>query len=174
LTTVGAQINASMGVQGTFCVLLRSQVYNLLGHLALDRARQIHALGQRLALHYDLPATLPEGDSELETFIQADFDKVRHDLPALEPAFAWHNTTPDLVSRGLAFEVPGLVNIYSASFIKEIPCYSDSNTRYSVEKFKRIIDAQERSVMHMLFHPLNWIAGSESMIEILSATWKYI
>jgi hypothetical protein len=169
-----AEINASMGVQGTFCLLLRSQVYNLLSHSALECAREIHSLGQRLALHYALPPAIPPDDAGFAELIRADFEVVRSNLPEVEPAFAWHNTTPEVIRRGLALEVPGMVNIYSAHFIKEIPYCSDSNMRYSVEEFERIIDASERPVLHLLFHPLNWIAGGSHMIEILSKTWAYI
>jgi len=169
-----AQINASLGVQGTFCLLLRSQIYNLLSHWALSCVREIHALGQHLAFHYALPPTIPDSDDKLAALIMADFDIVQRHLPEIEPAFAWHNTTPELINRGLRFQVRGLVNIYSAHFIRDIPYYSDTCMRYSVAEFKKIVAQEDHPVLHLLFHPLNWVAGGSNMVEALAATWKYI
>jgi len=47
-----AKINHSLGVQGTFCVLLRSQIYNILSYWGLKIANEIIGLDQNLALHY--------------------------------------------------------------------------------------------------------------------------
>ncbi|MCK4394327.1 hypothetical protein KAX17_15610 [Candidatus Bipolaricaulota bacterium] len=169
-----AEINASMGVQGTFSVLLRSQVYNLLSHWALSQVKKIHALGQHLAFHYALPPTIPTSDGEFAALILADFDIVQRHLPEIEPAFAWHNTTPELISRGLHLVVPGLVNIYSAYFIKDIPYYSDTYMRYSVAEFEKIIARENCSALHLLFHPLHWVAGGRDAFEALVRTWPYI
>jgi hypothetical protein len=169
-----AQINASLGVSGTFCLLLRSQIYNLLSHVGLDYARRIHASGQRLALHYALPPALPSDINSLAEMIKADFEIVRSNLPEIEAAFAWHNPTPEVMNHKPPVEVPGLVNIYAAEFIRDIPYRSDSNMRYSVEEFENIINIVERPVLHLLLHPLNWIAGGTSVIDILSKTWPYI
>jgi len=169
-----AEINTSMGVQGTFSVLLRSQIYNLLSHWALSCVQEIHALGQHLAFHYALPPTIPTSDEEFAALILADFDIVQRHLPKIEPAFAWHNTTPELISRGLHLEVPGLVNIYSAHFIKDIPYYSDTYMRYSVAKFEKIITQEDHPALHLLFHPLHWVAGGRDAVEALVKTWPYI
>ena len=169
-----AEINASLGVQGTFFLLVRSQVYNLLSHWSLNDVREIHALGQHLAFHYALPPTIPACDNELAAFILADFDTVQSDLPELEPVFSWHNPTPELIKRGLHLKVPGLVNVYSARFIEDMPYYSDSNMRYSVADFETIIGQENHPALHLLFHPLNWVAGGADMLEILATTWQYV
>ena len=169
-----ARINASMGVQGTFCLLLRSQIYNLLSHQSLDCAQEIRSLGQRLALHYQLPRTIPPSDDALTTLIHADFDILHHHLPDAEPAFAWHNPTPEVFQRGLHFYPPDLLNIYSARFIKDIPYFSDSNMRHTVAEFEGVIRSGDHSDLHLLFHPLNWVCGGSSVREIFSRTWPYV
>ena len=50
-----ARINAAMGISGTFFVLLRSQVYNLLSEESLDCIDQILILGQNLGFHATFP-----------------------------------------------------------------------------------------------------------------------
>ncbi len=169
-----AEINQSLGVRGTFCVLLRSQIYNLLSHYGLEAVRRLLALGQRVAFHYAPPPTLPASDEELAALIRADFEVVRRDLPEIEPAFAWHNPTAELIARGLHLNVPGLVNLYSEPYIQTIPYYSDSNLRHSVADFEAILSKSGHVALHLLFHPLNWVAGGRTMLEVLGRTWTYI
>jgi RimJ/RimL family protein N-acetyltransferase len=169
-----AEINQSLGVRGTFCVLLRSQIYNLLSHYGLEAIRRVLALGQRVAFHYAAPPVLPASNEELAALIRADFEVVRRDLPELDPAFAWHNPTPELITRGLRLNVPGLVNLYSEAYVKTIPYYSDSNMRHSVADFEAILSRNGHAALHLLFHPLNWVAGGRTMLEVLGRTWTYI
>jgi RimJ/RimL family protein N-acetyltransferase len=169
-----AKINQSMGVRGTFCVLLRSQVYNLLSSYGLEGAQQLLALGQRVAFHYAAPPILPAHNEELAALIRTDFEVVRRDLPQIEPAFAWHNPTPELLTRGLHLSVPGLVNIYSEAYTKTIPYYSDSNLRHSSADFEAILRRNGHAALHLLLHPLNWVAGGSTMTEVLGRTWRFI
>lgn len=169
-----AEINQSLGVRGSFCVLLRSQIYNLLSQDGLQVIRRLLALGQRVAFHYAAPPVLPASNEELAALIRADFEVVRHELPEIDPAFAWHNPTAELIARGLGLQVPGLVNLYGEAYIKTIPYYSDSNMRHSVADFEAILSRNGHATLHLLFHPLNWVAGGRTMLEVLGRTWTYI
>jgi len=169
-----AEVNHSMGVHGTFCLLLRSQVYNLLSDWAIEYAGKIRGLGQHLAFHCTVPSTVPASDQELARQVLTDFETVRRYLPEVEPAFSWHNPTPGLVERGQHFEVPGLLNLYGPRFVKDIAYYSDSNMRYSATRFEEIIGQNDDAALHLLFHPFNWIGGGSTMLEVFAATWKYI
>jgi len=68
-----ARINASLGVRGTFFVLLRSQIYNLLSHWALDQVKEILASGQRVAFHCALPASIPANHESMASIVFNDF-----------------------------------------------------------------------------------------------------
>jgi hypothetical protein len=169
-----ARINRSLGVSATFFLLLRSESYNLFSPWGLDSARRLYALGQRLAFHYVAPSVLPVGDDELAARILEDFEVVRRELPEAEPVFSWHNPTPELMSRGLTLRVPGLVNAYSTRFVKQIRYFSDSNMRYSVDEFEKILAEGGHRRLHLLFHPDHWIPGGANIVEILGATWQYV
>ncbi len=169
-----AEVNHSMGVQGTFCVLLRSHVYNLLTHWSLQLARRIRDLGQHLAFHCTVPSPLPASDEELAGHVLADFETVRRYLPEVEPAFAWHNATSGMIERGRNLEVPGLLNLYSRRFTQDIAYFSDSNMRYSVQELEDIIEKEDHAALQLLCHPINWVAGGRNMLEVMAATWTYI
>jgi hypothetical protein len=102
-----------------------------------------------------------------------DFEIVQRHLPAIEPAFSWHNPTPNLLRRSAALVVKGLMNVYGDSFVKQMSYYSDSNMRYSVANFEQIIREQHQP-LHLLFHPINWIIGGDDMADVLARAWQYI
>lgn len=169
-----AEVNAELGVQGTFCVLLRSQIYNLLSDRSLSVVESIAALGQNLGLHASVPSTLPD-DGTVEARIRADFECVRYNCSVVGAVCSWHNPTPEILERYLASpRVAGLVNTYSASFVREIAYYSDSNMRHSVEDFMRLVGEGGLACMQLLLHPLNWVAGGHSMRDVFSGTWPYV
>jgi hypothetical protein len=169
-----AEVNAELGIQGTFCVLLRSQIYNLLSDRSLSALEKIAALGQNLGLHGSVPPALPD-DNAVESRIRADFECVRYNCAVVSAVCSWHNPTAEVLERYLGRStVGGLVNVYSESFVREIPYYSDSNMRHSVEDFMRLVGDDGAPCMQLLLHPLNWVAGGQSMRDVFSGTWPYV
>ena len=169
-----AEVNAELGIRGTFCVLLRSQIYNLLSDRSLSALEQIAALGQNLGLHASVAPTLPDNGA-VESSIRTDFEFVQYNCSVVSAVCSWHNPTPVVLDRYLASPtIGGLVNAYSASFVREIPYYSDSNMRHSVEDFMRLVGEGGSPCMQLLLHPLNWVAGGQSMRDVFSGTWPYI
>lgn len=168
-----AKINHSLGISATFCILLRSRLYNMLCSLSLDRAGEIHDLGQHIALHFFLPSENQSNYHVLEDMILADYHTLKQYLPELEPVFSWHNPTRELLQRGLELELPGFINCYHSRYFKEIPYYSDSLIRYSVDEFRDIISRHNSSAMQLLIHPDHWIPGGSNFLETMSANWIY-
>jgi hypothetical protein len=167
-----ARVNAALGVSATFCVLLRSQIYNLLSSWSLELVEQIHGLGQHLGLH----ATTSKSEIDaMETELRADFNFAKRNLPMMSEVFCWHNPTPEALQLSTPFErMAGLVNAYGARFTRDIAYFSDSNMRNSVEGFLSHVESAEHPAMQLLFHPFNWVAGGGSMREILARTWPYV
>lgn len=169
-----AEINRSLGVAGTFCILLRSHIYNPLSAWSIDAVRRLRECGQHVALHYAAPPRLPASDGELAKLILSDFEVLRGSVPDLLPAFAWHNPTPELIERGKALEVPGLVNLYGGRFVNDMVYVTDSNMRHSVAEFSDLLTSGRHAQLHLLFHPLIWVAGGRTMLEVFSNAWRHI
>lgn len=169
-----AAINRSLGIVGTFCILLRSHIYNPLSSWSIDEIRKLRDFGQHVALHYAAPARLPTSDGELAKLILCDFEVLRGSVPDLLPAFAWHNPTAELIERGFALEVPGLVNLYGARFVKDMAYVTDSNMRHSVSEFRDLFAKGRHLQLHVLFHPMIWVAGGRTMLEVFSNAWPHI
>ena len=169
-----AEINRSLGVAGTFCILLRSHIYNPLSAWSIDEVRKLRDCGQHVALHYAAPARLPASDAELVKLILSDFEVLRGSVPDLLPAFAWHNPTAELIERGQRLEVPGLVNLYGARFVTDMAYVTDSNMRHSVAEFATLMASGRHARFHLLFHPLIWVAGGRTMLDVFARAWTYI
>jgi hypothetical protein len=167
-----AEVNAGMGVEGTFFVLLRSQVYNLLTPWSQRVVERIHELGQRLALHAIINPLAPD---EVESRLQDDFEFARRNLPCLSPVFSWHNSTPEVLARTAPLEqFAGLINAYSVRFTKNIMYYSDSNMRHSADEFFQLVSARQETALQLLFHPLIWVIGGANMGEVFASAWQSV
>jgi hypothetical protein len=167
-----AQVNAELGVAGTFFLLLRSQVYNLLSEKTLSIARQIAGLNQHIGLHFAPVESAPE---PLEERLREDHRILSAALPGASPVFAWHNPTPEILSRHESMpKVAGLINAYSAGFIREISYYADSNMRHPVETFLQVAGQEGPPVLQLAFHPLNWVIGGSNMLDVFSGTWQSV
>jgi len=170
-----AEVNAELGVQGTFFLLLRSQIYNLLSEPSLETATRIRGLGQHIGFHFPLTPVLLAEDGLLDAGLQADFEIVRSNLPMVSSVCSWHNPTSEGLERYVRCPMKGgLVNVYSAPFFREIAYYSDSNMRHPVEAFMGFVGQDQPAAMQLVLHPLNWVAGGSSMGDVFSRTWPYI
>lgn len=166
-----ARLNQERGVSATFCFLLRSPLYTLAAAETLENIDAVLACGQRVALHFAFTAA-PGGDTaEIASLVVRDYDIARRIVPAMSPAFSWHNPSlaPGLIDRCLDLEVPGLVNLYSRRFCRDTLYKADSNWRYSLEEWRQIAGAGHRR-MQLLFHPFQWMARGRSMEEVLAKT----
>jgi hypothetical protein len=167
-----ARINAELGVQGTFCILLRSQVYNALSEWSRNLTVQIHKLGQHIAMHATAERLAID---DLESDLRSEFEFTRRSLPMLGPVFSWHNPSPELLELCSSMnEMAGLTNIYATRYTRDINYLSDSNLRHSVDAFLRAVSSGEKTPLHLLLHPFNWVAGGDNMREVFTGTWQTV
>ena len=169
-----AEINASVGVQATFFLLLRSEAYNLLSSRSAEHVERIRSSGQRIGLH--LPCANAEKTSEAEAraWVQSEYELLQRVVPDAEPMFAWHNPTIPWLAKFGALEVPGLLNAYHPRLTKDCLYRSDSNLRNSPADFAAIFDRSDVARLHWLIHPFNWVAGGRDMADILVGTMGHV
>jgi hypothetical protein len=170
-----ARLNASLGVNGTFCVQLRSPLYNLAAADTRASLREMLSHGQRIALHFTFESPPSEDPREIAALVGRDFALARELVPDMSPIFSWHNPSlaPGLIERCLDLEVPGLLNLYSRALVKETPYFSDSNWRYSISEWRQIAVAGHQR-LQLLFHPFQWLAGGTDMKDVLAKTFAQV
>ena len=168
-----AEVNAALGVAGTFFLLLRSPVYNLLSYASQPYLQRLQQLGQRLGFHVAPPLDGPVTAESMAGVVRDEFDLVARHVSGIEPVFAWHNTTPAILELGLDLDVPGLVNAYSRKLFKEIPYHTDTGMRYTVAEW-RAIAGSDAPAMQLLFHPELWVGNSATVVGALARTWPHV
>jgi hypothetical protein len=168
-----AGVNAAEGVQGTFFVLLRSPVYNLLSYDSQGALERLLELGQRLGLHVAVPDPLPASDTALAELVRSDFDMAQRQVRTLDPVYAWHNTSPELLDRGLTLEVEGLVSAYSELLFRQMPYRSDTGMQRTPDEWKALM-REGHDAMQLLFHPELWVGGGFSPTVALARTWPLV
>jgi hypothetical protein len=159
-----AELNNGLGIAGTFFVQVRGQLYNVFEEHETARVRRLRSLGQCVALHY-------VGDNAAE--VLEDFELLLRVEPNLDRAFSWHNPT-EAFFAGPEVDVPGLVNVYGDRFFRAMPYLSDSVHRVSVAELESALASETSSELQLLLHPVNWIAGGSSGIEILIRGWTRV
>lgn len=158
------RVNAELGVTGTFFVLLRGHAYNPLSRTSIERFSELASLGQRLGLHVAAGS---------EASLASDFEYLASQLP-LDRVFSWHNPTAELIETYRQLEVvDGLTNVYSKRFLDEALYRSDSNFTNTYDELVAAFEGRARSV-HLLIHPINWVAGGASMIEVFENAWPFL
>ena len=167
-----AETNAALGVRGTFFVLLRSEIYNLLSPWSVNRIRELERLGQEVALHYLEPPGAQSDD--LAGRVREDFETVRREVPTLGRVVSWHNPSERLLSLRGEGMVGGLVNAYSTAFTTESLYLSDSNLRHSVEVLEAAFANAPTRDVQLLLHPINWVVGGCSVADVLAGAWRYV
>jgi hypothetical protein len=78
--------------------------------------------------------------------------------------FVWHNPPPDNLLNEI--EVPGMINAYSDSFVRNMFYISDSVFRNTPENFLKALKKQR--LIHMLLHPIIWMSEQDNMISLMS------
>ena len=164
-----AELNHELGVGGTFFIQVRAQLYNVFAQHETARIRRLRSLGQRIALHY-----VGGGKSDVGVAgVLADFELLKRVEPKLDPVFSWHNPTQAFFEDP-ELQVPGLVNVYGERFFQDMPYFSDSVHRVSVDELVSAVVNEKSSEFQLLLHPVNWIAGGASGIEILIRGWSRV
>lgn len=159
-----AAANARAGVTGTFFVLLRSQVYNLLSARNLDALQAIHGAGQRVGLHAHYP-----DDGDVAQILRDRDLCARCTGLDFEAGIAWHNATTEQLDRPNPLSESGLACTYDKRIFREATYLSDSNMRHPVETFLAL-EPESTPHVQWLTHPINWVLGGTDMQQVLTRT----
>lgn len=152
-----AAIEAECGVRSLYLYLLNSPLYNPLSDLHRRHIAKIAELGHGVGVHIDFPhggVTDPVGE------VCRTIELAQRTFPFVKPIFAWHR--PNSLTKPLiSVEIPGLVNLYGAAFIKQALYMSDSNMRHKAEAFAAAARSGLYPKLNFSLHPVYWTAERE-------------
>lgn len=159
-----ARIEADLGVQSTYCVLLTSSLYNPLEGSQRDALREIDSLGHEVALHFSTheywSADAPPEEATLEARVAEERDILETVVPPTETV-SFHRP-PSWV---LDYDFDSFQNTYAPAYFSDIGYVADSSQRWR-EDPPPMGDLPDR--LQILTHPGLWgddDAGFEQRVE---------
>lgn len=173
LALEAAEIDSRYRVKATFFFLVRSHVYNLFARRNLDVLDQVAGHGHTIALHCALPPAAPDSEADLAKLVHDDLALGRLAFPRMAGLFAWHTVPAPFFERWRALSVPGVANAYDDRYFSRVAFVSDSNARHSADDLQDLFRCGIHRKVQLLLHPMIWMCGGATMIEVLSNAWKY-
>lgn len=159
-----ARIEATLGVQSTYCFLVTSPIYNLLEVEHTRAIAEIDALGHDVALHCNTHHYWDEQPSTdtLTAQVRAECDVLATLLGAAVETVSFHRPPEWVLDRDFA----GFENTYQPAFFSAITYRSDSR-----QKWRREVPFPEGHPerLQLLIHPELWGDRPRSMDAIVSA-----
>lgn len=149
-----ARIEADLGVQATYTVLLTGPHYNAFEAEVREQLRQISSLGHALALHLDATWHSIASEAELEKAVEQERKILEHLIGVRVKAFSFHNTTEFTLSCR-ADSYGGLWNAYAGRLQDELSYVSDSNGYWRFRTWDELLD-EDASFVQVLTHPEWW------------------
>ncbi len=160
-----AQVNADLGVRGTFFFLTDSPLYNLFAASSRAALERVAALGQDVGLHVRCAPHAPDADA-----LRRHYAALRLAAPEAIPAIAWHNPPEELAPLNRIADSAGFTSAYAPRWFAPGRYLSDSNLRHSPLGLLQAAQACPSPILQVLLHPLNWVEPSSTIEEILTRT----
>jgi hypothetical protein len=145
-----AELDAEAGIGSTFFLLLTGE-YNCFAEEGVGHVRAILALGHEVGLHYD---------GGLFTRLGLDpAGAARRQIALLEEVFgirvgAMSAHMP--MRSGVAFGLPGVINVYDRRYIADMTYVSDSVQQWRHGVVTALAETHRH--IHLLTHECNWSA----------------
>lgn len=148
-----ARLEADEGVRATYCFLLTSPLYNLLGRECRDHVDEIASLGHEVALHFSTheywPADEPPDEDALAAAVARELSVLEALGDGVEPVVSFHIPPEWVLDR--AFD--GFRSTYAPAYFGDVGYVADSTQRWREEPPE--LDWQPGAVQ-VLTHPGLW------------------
>ena len=156
-----ARLEADLGVETTYCVMLTSPAYDVLE--CVDTLETIQSLGHDVELHFDPHFYWSErpGTETLESTVRAERETLQRLLGTPVDVVSFH-MPPEWV---LGAEFEGFVNTYGPRFFEDVTYVSDSRQKWRTET---PFDEDLPDRVQALVHPGLWTDEGRPMAEIVA------
>ncbi len=153
-----ANIENEEGIQSTFFLLLKTDMYNVASYKSLKYIREIIALGHNIGLHFDECAYDNKDDLEKKILDEA---KILSEICEERVRFvSMHRPSKEILESDL--DIPEMQNSYSKIFFKEFKYLSDSRRNWR-EPVEQILESEVYPRLHILTHPFHYHESDMSL-----------
>lgn len=161
-----AQIEANLGVQATYYVMLRSPVYNVFARFNHQFVEKILALGHHIGLHYD-EGFYPTKESSLQSLVETEVSILEKMFGVSIESVSFHQPSKAIIEN--KFTLSNYINTYDKVKLKEFHYLSDSNKIWKDVDPLTLFQQKIYPKIQLVIHPLWWVAQYEESTEL---TWN--
>lgn len=147
-----ADVEAELGVQSTYCVLLSSPLYNPLDGEHAAKIEEIDSLGHDVGLHFNTHDRWSDGmpsDGEIEEQVRNQQSILDSLVSDISPAVSFHRPPSWVLGKRFT----GFQNTYAPPYFTDIAYLADSNQRWRDEP-PELDELPE--TLQILTHPGLW------------------
>jgi len=156
-----AEVEAGIGVQSTYFILLTTELYNVASKSGRKAVERILDCGHDIGLHFD-ETLYPDANSEmLARNVKKEADTLAQLCGCEIETISMHRPSSRMLEG--SFQVPGLINVYGKTFFKDYKYMSDSRRNWREPVLERI-SSGEYQRLHILTHPF-WYGDTEADIH---------
>ena len=146
-----AALEAELGIQATYFVLVNSPLYNLLAEDSLELLHELANKGHWIGLHIDLAMFPTDNHNETEKFVSKLIEFYANAFH-LVPVVSFHRPS----SKVLGHDFGSFVSVYSPRFFKEMKYISDSRGMWREGCPCQILRKRQWPSLQILVHPIWW------------------
>jgi len=163
-----ATIEAEMGIEATFFLMLRSPIYNVFSRANPTYVRGIIEMGHTIGLHYD-EGFWPGDRHTLEEWIRGEADFLGATFGVEINAVSFHQPGPRVLNND--FKLPGFINTYDRIDMAGLHYVSDSSKVWRGADIVSIFSERMYPRIQLLIHPMWWMTDAD---EPGSVIWEKV
>ncbi len=158
-----ARLEARLGIESTYCVLVTTPIYNLLEVEQSRALAEIQALGHDVAVHFNTHHYWDDSppDDELQSQVRAECDVLGTICNREVNVVSFHRP-PEWV---LDVDFDGFENAYQPQYFSAVTYRSDSSQKWRSEP---PFPAGRPEQLQLLIHPGLWSATPRKMADIVA------
>jgi len=148
-----ARVEADLGINATYFVLLTSEWYNALDADSIEAIRELAGLGHEIGLHYDMAIIERLGRDPFRS-LEKQADLLADVSGENIVSIAMHN--PSISGEDPFREFEKYNNAYHSRFVEEISYFSDSAGAWRDNFAELLENGKFPDRFQILVHPLFW------------------
>ncbi|MBR1629789.1 MAG: hypothetical protein IJ679_11085 [Lachnospiraceae bacterium] len=161
-----ARLEADFGVNSTYFVLIRTDMYNAFSKSNMDMLKEMIRCGHSVGLHFD-EMNYPDaiGNPEkVQNHILEEAGLLEKAIGHTVTCVSMHRPSQSVLNADLA--VPGMVNSYGKTFFRAFKYLSDSR-RHWREPVEEIVESGKYDRLHILTHAFWYREKEQDMHSVL-------
>jgi len=157
-----AKVEAGIGFNATYFVLLRSEMYNIFSKSSEYSLKKIMEMGHKIGLHFDA-SQYKDNISFLDSAAQQECNILEDWLKSSVEIISFHRPAQKIL--GLSERLAGRMHTYQPHFFKHMGYCSDSRGAWHHGDPLGHVVVRNRHALQLLTHPIWWQEYNDNTVQ---------